>query len=75
MAPTEENNTHVEKLTAQNYHNWNFDMKMVLTGKDLWDIVDGTEVVADEASDNKKKDFRKRDQKALSIICLGCQQI
>ena len=34
MAPTEENVT--EKLTADNYHDWSFDMKMVLTGKDLW---------------------------------------
>ena len=70
MATTEEK-TQMQKLTANNYHNWNFDMKMVLVGKDLWDIVDGVEVIAEEDSEDKKKDFRKRDQKAMSIICLG----
>ena len=69
MAPTDENNT--EKLTADNYHAWSFDMRMVLTGKDLWDIVDGTEVVEENYTDKQSKDFRKRDQKAHAMICLN----
>ena len=69
MAPTEENNT--EKLTADNYHGWSFDMKCILTGKDLWDIVEGSEVIEDDFTEKQLKEFRKRDRKAHSLICLS----
>ena len=69
----------VEKLTSDNYHNWKFDMKMVLVGRDLWDIVTGDEVAA-EANPNAEQasprarnnnSWRKRDNKALSLISLA----
>ena len=37
----------VEKLTAENYNTWKFNMKMYLIGKDLWDIVKGTETLSE----------------------------
>ena len=45
----------VEKLTAENYHGWKFNMNMYLIGKDLWEIVTGTETVSDDATDAQKK--------------------
>ena len=45
-------------------------MKMVLIGKDLWEIVEGIETLEEEASEAQKKAFKRRDNKALSTICL-----
>ena len=60
-----------ERLTAETYHNWKFNMRMYLMGKDLWGIVSGTEVVDDLMNENQRMQFRKREQKAMSAICLG----
>ena len=62
----------VEKLTADTYFSWKFNMHMYLMGKDLWEIVSGTEVLAqDEADANVRSQFKKREQKAMSAICLS----
>ena len=68
---TEELSCKFEKLTADNYHSWKFNMKMYLIGKDLWEIVTGTEVLSDEASEAEKRKFKKDENKALAMICLG----
>ena len=47
----------VEKLTGANYHSWKFSMKMVLIGKDLWEVVNGTETISEDASEVEKKKF------------------
>ena len=44
-----------EKLTAENYHTWRFNMKMYMIGKDLWDIVTGAETLSEEATADQKK--------------------
>ena len=49
----------VEKLTADNYHNWKFNMKMYLVGKDLWDIVQGEETLGENAEEEERRKFRK----------------
>ena len=54
-----------EKLTADNYHTWKFNMKMFLIGKDLWDIVNGSEIL------DEKRKFKKRDNMALASVCLS----
>ena len=61
----------IEKLTADNFHSWKFNMKMYLIGKDLWDLVQGVEVLDRTAEEDEKKKFRKRDNLSLSIICLS----
>ena len=61
----------MEKLTADTYHSWKFNMEMSLTGRDLWEIVEGTEVMRDGANEQQRTAFRKRDKKALSMICLA----
>ncbi len=44
---------------------------MYLKGCDAWDIVSGDEVLKDDATEDEKRKFRKRDQFALSKICLS----
>ena len=61
----------MEKLTADTYHKWKFNMMMSLIGRDLWEIVEGSEVLVRGANENQRMQFRKRDNKALSMICLS----
>ena len=61
----------IPKLSNDNYHNWKFDLKMALIGRDLWEIVTGAEVLDEDANAAARSSFRKRDNKALSIICLS----
>ena len=49
-------------------------MKLLLVGKDVWDIVTGDEVLDVDASDKERKIFRKRENQALSLICLNVSQ-
>ena len=60
-----------EKLTADNYHTWKFNMKMFLIGKDLWDIVNGSEILYEDATAEEKRKFKKRDNMALASVCLS----
>ena len=46
-------------------------MKMFLIGKGLWEIVDGTETIAETAGPDLQAKFKKRDNLALATICLG----
>ena len=51
----------IEKLTADKYHLWKFNMKMYLIawiGKDLWEIVTGAEVMGNDLSDTEKRKFK-----------------
>ena len=61
----------VEKLTADNYHHWKFQMKMCLLGKDLWEIVTGTETLPAEASPEVRSKFKKPQNLALATVCLS----
>ena len=52
-----------------NYRTWKYSMKMVLMVKDLWEVVDGTEV---KPSDEKEAlAWMKKSQKALVHISLS----
>ena len=46
-------------------------MRMFLIGKDLWEIVQGTETLANDANEDMKAKFRKRSNVALATISLG----
>ena len=61
----------VEKLTSSTYGHWKFEMKVYLISRDLWDIVEGTEELEDDATEKEKKEFRKREKAAWSNICLS----
>lgn len=63
MAGNDKNLFPLEKLRGVNdYHNWKFQMKMILVHEDLWECV--------EPSETTKHD-EKRDMKALAKICLS----
>lgn len=62
----------VEKLNGDNYYSWKFQMKMYLIGKDLWEIVSGSEEFPEEtASAAVQRAYRKRENLALATICLS----
>ena len=41
----------IDKLDGSNWTNWKFQMKHLLLAKGLWGVVDGTEVLADDAAE------------------------
>ena len=61
----------IEKLTVENYHSWKFNIKMSLIGKDLWEIVQGTETLAEDDSAEEQRKFKKRENLALASVCLS----
>ena len=63
----------IEKLDGgANWSTWKFQMKHLLLAKDLWGFVDGTEPVpAADAAAEVRADYRKRSQKAFSVIVLA----
>jgi hypothetical protein len=56
---------------STNYRTWKFSMKMVLMAKDLWGVVDGSEVKSSENA----TDWEKKNQKALAYISLSLTPI
>ena len=42
---------------------------MLLIGKDLWEIVNGTETLDENANENERARFRKRENQALASVC------
>ena len=71
MGAAEDTGFKVEKLTAENYHSWKFNMKMFLIGKDLWEIVNGTETPDEDADENERRKFKKREYQALATVCIN----
>jgi hypothetical protein len=59
----------VDKFNGENFSIWKFKMEMVLSAKELWDIVDGSEDPPSSDADVKdKKAFDKRAKTAFAII-------
>ena len=61
----------IDKLNGSNWNTWKFQMKHLLLAKGLWDLVDGSEVLADDATTTVQAIFRSRLQKAFSTIALA----
>ena len=64
----------IGKLNGDNYYGWKFNVEMYLKGCDVWDIVSGDETLVEGADEDTKRKFRKRDQFALSKICLSIME-
>ena len=62
-----------KKLTGENWNTWKFNMKMLLMGKDIWDIVTGDDILPEEANEERRRKHKGRDQLAMSLICLKCK--
>lgn len=71
MSDTQLSGMNFDKLGCDNYHSWKFSMKMYLVGKDLWEIVDGTETQPAADEDDGRSKFKKRSNLALAAIGLG----
>lgn len=64
----------IEKLNGTNYQTWKFNVKLMLMQKELWGIVDGTDVIGDNSeTEVLKKKFYARSDKAYSIIALSIE--
>ena len=61
----------IDKLNGSNWNTWKFQMKHLLLAKGLWGLVDGSEVLADDATTTVQALFRSRLQKAFSTIALA----
>ena len=61
----------IDKLDSSNWMTWKFQIKHLLLAKDLWGLVDGTEVLQDDASAQQQTDFNKRSQKAFSTMVMS----
>jgi len=55
-----------------NYRTWKFSMRMVLMAKDLWGVVNGSEV---KSRGDAATEWEKRNQKALAYISLSLTPI
>ena len=53
----------IDKLDSSNWMTWKFQIKHLLLAKDLWGIVDGTEVLAENASEQQRTDFNKKSKR------------
>ena len=59
----------VDKFNGDNFSLWKFKMEMVLSSKDLWDIVDGSEQPPPSSADVKDlKAYDKRVKTAFAMI-------
>lgn len=54
----------IAKLNGSNYFNWRYKMQMLLTDKDVWNVVD------DEVPNEISRAWRRKDKKAHSAIAL-----
>ena len=61
----------IDKLGNSNWITWKFQMRHYLLSKGLWKYVDGTEVLAEDATDAVQRTFRDNSQKALSTIVMA----
>ena len=44
---------------------------MLLIGKDLWKIVNGSEVIDEDATAEEKRNFKKRENRTIATVCLS----
>ena len=60
----------IKKLNGNNWNTWKFQMKHLLMAKGLWSLVDGSEVLASEASVVAVALFQSRLHSVLDN-CIG----
>ena len=61
----------IDKLVNSNWTTWKFQMRHYLLSKGLWKYADGTEALAEDATDAVQRTFRDNSQKALSMIIMA----
>ena len=61
----------IDKQEGSNWDTWKFQMKHLLMVKGIWGLVDGSEVLAHDATAATQALYRSRLQKAFSTIVLA----
>ena len=61
----------IDKLDGSNWNTWKFQMKHLLMAKGIWGLVDGSEVLAHDATPAAQALYRSRLQKAFSTVVLA----
>ena len=61
----------IEKLNGSNWNTWKFQKKHLLMAKGLWSLVDGSEVLASEASVAAVALFQSQLHKSCSKVVLA----
>ena len=61
----------IDKLDSSNLMTWKFQIKHLLLAKDLWGLVDGMEVLQDDAPAQQRADFNNISQKAFSTMVMS----
>ena len=77
MAGSTDEKWRADKLDGSNWTTWKFQMRHLLLAKGLWGLVDGTDELAEGASDVATREFRQKAQKAFStiIMAIGTPQL
>ena len=67
----------MDKLEGSNWATWKFQMRYLLLAKGLWNVVDGTEVLADDATAQARAEFTKKSQRVFStmVLAIGTSQL
>ena len=63
-------NWSIKKHDGNNWNTWKFQMKHLLMAKELWNLVDGSEVLASDASAAVAALFQSQLHKVFSTIIL-----
>ena len=71
MAVQSDEKWSIEKLSSNNWLTWKFQMRHLLLGKGLWGFVDGTDVLDNNATNEQKREFKQKSQKAFSTLVLA----
>ena len=61
----------VEKLDGSNRITWKFQLRHLLMAKGLWKFVDGSAVLAEDATGDVREKFQAEQQKAFSTIVMS----
>ena len=61
----------IDKLDGNNYATWKFQMKHLLLAKGLWEHVEGTAELDNNANAQARAEFTQKSQKAFSTIVLA----
>ena len=72
MAGSVEEKWSIDKLDGSNWSTWKFQIKHLLLAKGLWEYVDGTAVLDEDADDRVQAEFNQKS-KGIFYHCYGYQ--
>ena len=61
----------IDKLDGSNWITWKFQLKHLLLAKGSWKYVDGSVVLADDATAEQQAKHRSESQKVFSVIAMS----